>query len=81
MHGTWISDTRIDPGVLVEMKEGDTIRVGGSSRVYRLHWVPLSRAYDCENRFVSALDLAAIEEEHEHQVCIYPAYPLHDRAY
>ncbi|KAI4321185.1 hypothetical protein MLD38_034599 [Melastoma candidum] len=65
VHGTWICDSRIDPGVLVELNEGDTIRVGGSSRVYRLHWVPLSRAYDCENPFMSALDLAVFREEEE----------------
>lgn len=49
----------------MELNDGDTIRVGGSSRVYRLHWVPLSRAYDVENPFVSASDMAMIQEKEE----------------
>ncbi|KAI4389382.1 hypothetical protein MLD38_001613 [Melastoma candidum] len=65
VHGTWISDSRIDPGALVELNEGDTIRIGGSSRVYRLHWVSLSRAYDGENPFISGMDLALFREEDE----------------
>nr|XP_023905594.1 FHA domain-containing protein PS1 isoform X2 [Quercus suber] len=52
VHGTWVSDKKVEPGVRVELKEGDTVRVGGSSRVYRLHWIPLSCAYDSENPFV-----------------------------
>lgn len=52
VHGTWVSDKKVEPGVRVELKEGDTVRVGGSSRVYRLHWIPFSCAYDSENPFV-----------------------------
>ncbi|XP_075636315.1 uncharacterized protein LOC142608410 isoform X3 [Castanea sativa] len=52
VHGTWVSDKKVEPGVRVELKEGDTVRVGGSSRVYRLHWIPLSCAYDSEIPFV-----------------------------
>lgn len=59
MHGTWVSERKIDPGVSVEMKEGDTLRIGASSRVYRLHWIPISYAYDLENPFVSEMDVAA----------------------
>lgn len=43
------------------MNEGDTMQLGGSSRVYRLHWVPLSRAYDMENQF--PLDVSGPVEE------------------
>lgn len=32
---------RVKPGVYVRLKEGDTVKIGGSSRVYELHWVPL----------------------------------------
>ncbi|XP_048226788.1 FHA domain-containing protein PS1 isoform X2 [Ricinus communis] len=49
----------------MELKEGDTIRVGSSTRVYRLHWVPMKRAYDIENPFISPSDLAMIEEKEE----------------
>jgi hypothetical protein len=66
VHGTWISGKKAEPGIPVELKEGDTVRVGGSSRVYRLHWVPLSRAYDLENPFVPpTLDVYMTEEKEE----------------
>lgn len=52
VHGTWVSEKRLEPGVRVELREGDILRVGGSSRVYSLHWIPLSRAYDFETSFV-----------------------------
>ncbi|BFG41084.1 hypothetical protein CerSpe_273580 [Prunus speciosa] len=52
VHGTWVSEKRLEPGVRVELREGDILRVGGSSRVYSLHWIPLSRAYDFETPFV-----------------------------
>lgn len=51
--------------VSVEMKEGETLRIGVSSRLYRLHWIPISRAYDLENPFVAQLDSVAEEEEEE----------------
>ncbi|KDP30292.1 hypothetical protein JCGZ_17162 [Jatropha curcas] len=65
VHGTWVSEKKIEPGFRVELNEGDTIRVGGSTRVYRLHWVPLSSAYDTENTFVSTSDVAMIEEKED----------------
>lgn len=66
VHGTWVSGKKAEPGVRVELKEGDTVRVGGSSRVYRLHWVPLNRAYDLENPFVPpTLDVCMTEEKEE----------------
>jgi hypothetical protein len=34
-----VSGRRIQPGVHVALKEGDTVRIGCSSRVYELHWV------------------------------------------
>ncbi|KAI3991429.1 hypothetical protein MKX01_006728 [Papaver californicum] len=46
-HGTWISDQKIEPQVRVDLNEGDTLRLGASTRVYRLHWVP--RTFDLEN--------------------------------
>ncbi|XP_027348090.1 FHA domain-containing protein PS1 [Abrus precatorius] len=65
VHGTWVSERKIEPMVNVEMKEGDTLRIGVSSRVYRLHWIPISRAYDLENPFLSQLDVVVEEEEEE----------------
>ncbi|KAL0560407.1 hypothetical protein IC582_000812 [Cucumis melo] len=63
VHGTWVSGKRIEAVDGVEMKEGDTLRVGGSSRVYRLHWVPLSCAYDFEGPKEKKDDEVAIVEE------------------
>ncbi|XVF29967.1 hypothetical protein REPUB_Repub16aG0016800 [Reevesia pubescens] len=69
VHGTWVSGNKIDPGVLMELSEGDTIKIGGSTRVYKLHWIPMSRAYDLENPFVSEMDVA-IEEEKEEESAV-----------
>lgn len=52
VHGTWVSGKRIEPGVSVKLKEGDTVKMGGSSRVYELHWVPLNQAFDVNDPFV-----------------------------
>ncbi|XP_054803407.1 FHA domain-containing protein PS1 isoform X2 [Prosopis cineraria] len=63
VHGTWVSGRKIEPGMRVEMKEGDTLRIGASSRLYRLHWIPISRAYDLENPFASELDMTVEAEK------------------
>ncbi|XP_019180661.1 PREDICTED: FHA domain-containing protein PS1 isoform X2 [Ipomoea nil] len=55
VHGTWIAGKRIEPGVRVKLQEGDTMQLGGSSRVYRLHWIPSSRAYDLEIPFLPTI--------------------------
>ncbi|CAI9114709.1 OLC1v1015490C2 [Oldenlandia corymbosa var. corymbosa] len=56
VHGTWVSGKKVEPGVRVELHEGDTLQLGGSTRVYRLHWMPLSLAYDMKNPFVPTLE-------------------------
>jgi pSer/pThr/pTyr-binding forkhead associated (FHA) protein len=38
VNGTWVSGRRIEPGVHVVLKEGDTLKIG-SATVYMLHWV------------------------------------------
>ncbi|WZZ15750.1 hypothetical protein YC2023_108839 [Brassica napus] len=48
MHGTGVADQKFEPDACVEVKEGDVIRIGGSTRIYSLHWIPLSRAYDID---------------------------------
>ena len=64
VHGTWVSGKRIEAGARVEMREGDTLSVGGSSRVYKLHWVPLRDAYDFEcPKEKKEEELAIIEEK------------------
>lgn len=56
MHGTSVSGRRIEPLVRVKLNEGDMLHLGASSRMYRLNWVPLSRAYDMDDPFVPQLD-------------------------
>ncbi|KAL0360119.1 UNVERIFIED_CONTAM: FHA domain-containing protein PS1 [Sesamum radiatum] len=64
LHGTWISGKRIEPGVRMKLNDSDMLRLGASSRLYRLNWVPLSSAYDLDKPFLPQLDTAdTIEEE------------------
>ncbi|KAL3638744.1 hypothetical protein CASFOL_016651 [Castilleja foliolosa] len=56
VHGSWISGKRIEPGVRMKLNEGDILKLGASSRLYRLNWVPLSCAYDIDNPLVPRLD-------------------------
>ncbi|KAL6525212.1 hypothetical protein OROMI_030805 [Orobanche minor] len=65
VHGTWISEKKIESGVRMKLNEGDTLRLGASSRLYRLDWVPISRAYDIDNPFVPQLDDADIVDDEE----------------
>ncbi|XP_021760453.1 FHA domain-containing protein PS1-like [Chenopodium quinoa] len=65
VHGTWVSDKRIEPNIRTRMNESDSLRIGGSSRVYKLHWIPLSQAYDVSNPFVPPLDFVQSQDEDE----------------
>lgn len=49
----------------MELNEGDTIKIGGSTRLYKLHWIPMTRAYDMESPYVSSLDVPMEEEKEE----------------
>ncbi|KAI8002617.1 FHA domain-containing protein PS1 [Camellia lanceoleosa] len=77
VHGTWVLGKKIEPGIRVELNEGDTVRLGSSSRVYRLHWVPVSQAYDMENPFVPPSDVSVQVEEgkregtHQDHNCLF----------
>lgn len=52
------------------MHDGDVLQIGGSSRIYRLHWIPLSRAYGYDNPFLPRIEESDTVEEKEeiHQV-------------
>ncbi|XP_074279557.1 FHA domain-containing protein PS1 isoform X2 [Silene latifolia] len=65
VHGTWVSDKRIEPDIRTKVEEGDSLRIGGSSRVYKLHWIPLSQAYDVSQSFVSPLDFVEQQEDED----------------
>ncbi|KAL7603204.1 hypothetical protein Lser_V15G18719 [Lactuca serriola] len=69
VHGTWVSGKRIEPGVSVKLKEGDTVKMGGSSRVYELHWVPLNQAFDVNDPFVPPTFRK--QEETQDESCSY----------
>ncbi|CAA0809903.1 FHA domain-containing protein PS1 [Striga hermonthica] len=79
VHGTWISENRVEPGVRMKLNEGDTLRLGASSRLYRLDWVPISRAYDIENPFVPQLDEADTVEEEQGKAIDQDQHMLFDR--
>lgn len=49
MHGTWVSGRRIPANTPVELATGDTLRLGGSKREYRLHWLSLREAFEIED--------------------------------
>ncbi|WZZ71344.1 hypothetical protein YC2023_082714 [Brassica napus] len=62
-HGTWVRDHKVEPDACVEVKEGDVIRIGCSTRQYRLNWIPVSLAYAKDN-----LLLDRIIEAHNQKV-------------
>ncbi|KAK4391192.1 FHA domain-containing protein PS1 [Sesamum angolense] len=68
IHGTWISGKRIESGVRMKLNDSDTLRLGASSRLYRLNWVPLSSAYDLDKPFMPQLDAADTIEEEDDEV-------------
>ncbi|XP_020583806.1 FHA domain-containing protein PS1 [Phalaenopsis equestris] len=46
VHGTWVSGKKIQPNIPIELIEGDSLRLGASTRIYRLYWMPLSQAFE-----------------------------------
>ncbi|KAH6776720.1 hypothetical protein C2S52_014281 [Perilla frutescens var. hirtella] len=66
VHGTCISGKRIEPEVRIKLVQGDTLKLGESSRLYRLDWVPMSFAYKINDPFAPQLDsLDTVNEERE----------------
>ncbi|KAK1403659.1 hypothetical protein POM88_003264 [Heracleum sosnowskyi] len=65
VHGTWVSGKKVEPGVQVDLNEGDIVQLGGSSRRYMLHWVPMSRAYNSDVPFVPPMDVLMTVKEGE----------------
>ncbi|KAM0946297.1 putative transcription factor interactor and regulator FHA-SMAD family [Dioscorea sansibarensis] len=63
VHGTWVSGAKIEPCVPVELVEGDTLRFGASTRVYRLHWLLPRDALEMGN----PLQVLIEEKEDAHQ--------------
>ncbi|XP_058088231.1 FHA domain-containing protein PS1 [Magnolia sinica] len=69
VHGTWISGRKIEPQVGLEMVEGDTLRLGASTRIYKLLWVPLSHAFEIEKPLISP-EAVPEEKEERYQAAI-----------
>ena len=65
MDGTWVRDEKVEADACVEVEEGDVIRIGASTRLYRLHWIPLSHAYDLDNPFVSS---TVMEQDEDNRI-------------
>ncbi|CAF2225011.1 hypothetical protein HID58_028966 [Brassica napus] len=63
VDGTWVRDEKVEADACVEVEEGDVIRIGASTRLYRLHWIPLSHAYDLDNPFVSSTLMEQDQED------------------
>ena len=48
----------------MELVRGDTLKLGESSRLYKLDWVPISYAYEVNGLFAPQLDeLDTVDEE------------------
>ncbi|CAN6893256.1 unnamed protein product, partial [Brassica oleracea] len=65
VDGTWVRDEKVEADACVEVEEGDVIRIGASTRLYRLHWIPLSHAYDLDNPFVSS---TVMEQDEDNRI-------------
>ncbi|KAF0895817.1 hypothetical protein E2562_016550 [Oryza meyeriana var. granulata] len=65
VHGTWVSGRRIPSNTPVELAAGDTLRLGGSKREYRLHWLSLREALDMEDLLPPLLE----EDKEEPRTC------------
>lgn len=42
VHGTWVCGERATPQVPLTLGQNDTFKLGASSRVYTVQWVPFS---------------------------------------
>lgn len=56
-------EQKIEPQVPVELKEGDTLRLGASTRMYRLQWVSFSHVFEVENPINSSAPIPEEKEE------------------
>ncbi|KAJ4766641.1 hypothetical protein LUZ62_077016 [Rhynchospora pubera] len=67
VHGTWVSGNKIEPNIPVDLKEGDVLRIGASTREYRFHWLSLNEAYEMENPLPPLIEEK--EETHQEEIC------------
>ncbi|KAJ3703672.1 hypothetical protein LUZ61_007377 [Rhynchospora tenuis] len=63
VHGTWVSGNKIEPKVPVDLKEGDILRIGASTREYRFHWLSLNEVYEMENPLPPLIEEETTQEE------------------
>lgn len=76
VHGTWVSGKKIQPDIPIELIEGDTIRLGASTRTYRLHWMPLSHAFEMEKPMSPLMEEASdfIDNDEFLQVSLFVSF-------
>lgn len=78
-----MSGKKIQPNIPIELIEGDTIRLGASTRIYRLHWMPLSHAFEMEKPMSPLIEEATdfidndefLQEEHLNEVWVSNIVP------
>lgn len=56
-NGTWVCGRKIEPGVATRISESDTLKMGNSSRVYKLQWIPKSLFSKLGNPFAPSAPL------------------------
>ncbi|CAA7400320.1 unnamed protein product [Spirodela intermedia] len=68
VHGTWISGNRLQPQVAMDLAEGDTMRIGASSRIYELHWIPQRTAFELDNHLVALPEARSLNHQARYSV-------------
>ncbi|XP_078150414.1 forkhead-associated (FHA) domain-containing protein isoform X2 [Carex rostrata] len=67
VHGTWVSGTKIEPNIPIDIKQGDILRLGTSAREYRFQWLSLNEAYEMENPLPPLIEEK--EETRQDEIC------------
>ena len=79
VHGTWVNGTSVPPMKVVKVKEGDSIKLGASSRTYVLQWLPSPTHHPLPQDAISSEEFSRIssnsplsshvdsEEKHSYQ--------------
>ncbi|KAF3783192.1 FHA domain-containing protein [Nymphaea thermarum] len=63
VHGTMVSGRKMTPQVSVQVEEGDVLKLGGSTRMYKLKWV--STIFDLEKEQDDVLSSISQNQENE----------------
>lgn len=47
----------------MDLADGDTMRIGASSRIYELHWIPLRTAFEMDNHLVALPEARSLNHQ------------------